>query len=263
MRKQTVRVFLAHRITLPCDCSIGILQNMPPSGNPCLRQGLARTSPEVMGMTAGPEAMGLSHGCGFGEAARKRSRVVGVAPERDRRPAFFAPPADGLRAEPPAGVDLQCPVTVSKRSQGVTELILERVRIERSGPGRPVADRVVDVGENGEHIGACDQAGDLGQVRPDDLGRWPLAVQVRPFEEPLAGRQEVQGTEYAAELPGVEQFRGDVTVLMWFAEFHSGDDAKVRKLVAAPCTHSRYPFRSSPGGLSVPPGVTNAWRCSC
>src|SRR5258708_12791078 len=145
MRKQTVRVFLAHRITLPCDCSIGILQNMPHSGNPCLRQGLARTSPEVMGMTAGPEAVGLHHGGGIGEAARKRSRVVGVAPERDRCPALLAPPADDLRAEPPAGVDLQCPVTVSKRSQGVTELILERVRIHPSAPAPPLPAPLSDL----------------------------------------------------------------------------------------------------------------------
>src|SRR5258708_21297887 len=99
MRKQTVRVFLAHRITLPCDCSIGILQNMPPSGDPCLRQGLTRTSPKVIGMTTGPEAVGLHHSGRLAETPRNRTRVWSVAPDLDRDPSHWAPPPDNLRPQ--------------------------------------------------------------------------------------------------------------------------------------------------------------------
>src|ERR1039458_9146366 len=90
-----------------------------------------RTFPEVIGMTAGSEAVGLSHGRRLGEAVRQHSRVVGVTSKRDRSSAFFVPPANDLRVERHLGADLQCPTAVSKRSQCVTELILERVRIVR------------------------------------------------------------------------------------------------------------------------------------
>src|SRR5882724_11883080 len=46
----------------------------------------ARTGPEVIGMTAGSETVGLDHGRGLGETVRERGRFVGVTSKGDRFP---------------------------------------------------------------------------------------------------------------------------------------------------------------------------------
>jgi hypothetical protein len=135
---------------------------------------------------------------------------MGVASEGDDLPAFFAPPANDLRAEMPVSVDLQSPATVSEYPQRVTELFLESVRIELPCLDRPGTDRVVDMGEYGEP-GPADQAGYLCQIVPDNVGRRAVQVQVRRLGEPLAERKAVQGAEYPIKLPGAEQFCGRVT----------------------------------------------------
>jgi len=185
-------------------------------------------------MTAGLEAVGLYHGRRFGEAVREASRDVGVTSKGDRSSAFFAPPANWFWVELPTGVDFQCPTALSKYAQGVTEFILERVGIEGPASRWPVAERVVDVSEHGEYIGAFDETGYLGQVLPDDLGRWSLSVQVWHLRELPTERQAVQRTEHSVELSGVEQASGDITVPMWFAQLHSADDLKIRKPATAP-----------------------------
>jgi hypothetical protein len=121
----------------------------------------------------------------------------------------------------------------SKHCQCVTELFLERVRIERPCLPWPVAHRVIDVGQHRERSRTPDQTGYLGQVLSDHLGRWPLPIQARRLEELLANRQGVQGREHPVELSGIQQLCGDIAMPMGFAQLHPADDPKVRELVAA------------------------------
>src|SRR4249919_4349990 len=101
-------------------------------------------------MTARSEAVRLDHRCRLGKPPPDRSRVVGVAAEGDHLAALVPPPIHDLAVTAETlgratGVDLQGPTAISKCTQGLTELIFERERIEGPGLGRPVADRVVDV----------------------------------------------------------------------------------------------------------------------
>src|SRR5829696_5282778 len=90
----------------------------------------AHTCPDVKGMTAWLEPVGLNHGRRLGEAARQQSRIVGVTSKRDGLAAFFSPPANDGRVERHRRIDLQGPAIDSKHAQSLTELLFERVRIE-------------------------------------------------------------------------------------------------------------------------------------
>ena len=169
----------------------------------------APSCPEVMRVPAGPEAGCIGHGHRLAEAVRKGGRLMRVAPERDRLPAFLVPPSDDLRVDLPSRVDLQRPIAVSKHAQRVTKFVPERFRIERPSGCWPVTDGVVDVGQHGERVGAADQSGYFGQVLPDDIGGRSPRVQVGHLAEPLLEGQAVLGTEHSVELTGLQQARGD------------------------------------------------------
>ena len=62
------------------------------------------------------------------------------------------------------GVDLEGLARVGQGPQNLPVLILEVVRVMRFGVWRPVADRVVNVGEDVEGVEAGDQRGGLRQV---------------------------------------------------------------------------------------------------
>jgi hypothetical protein len=55
-------------------------------------------------MPAGPEAVGLHYRRRRAEPSRDHSRVVGIASERDRFPAFFTPPGNDLRMDRHLGI---------------------------------------------------------------------------------------------------------------------------------------------------------------
>src|SRR3954454_6662073 len=87
----------------PCCRAIGPWKSL------CVWLEYLGAAPDVVGVAAGPEALGLDHGGRLGEAVRQRLRVVGVAAERHRVAALLAPPADDLRRQLPPRVDLQGP----------------------------------------------------------------------------------------------------------------------------------------------------------
>src|SRR5215470_1557643 len=144
---------------------------------------------------AGPEPARFGHGGGVVELAGESVGLMGVAAERDCHSAFFAPPASDLRAKGLFSIDFQRPAAASKHTQGVTELLFERDWIELAGCRRPVAEWIVDMSQDGEHIAAFDQSGYFREILPDDLGRLALVVKARYPGKLLPDRQAVQRTE--------------------------------------------------------------------
>jgi hypothetical protein len=89
---------------------------------------------------------------------------MGVAGEGDRLAALLPPPLQDAGVQRHPGVDLEGLARVGQGPQDVSVLILEVVRVMRFSVLRPVADRVVDVGEDVEGVEAGDQRGGLRQV---------------------------------------------------------------------------------------------------
>jgi hypothetical protein len=73
-------------------------------------------------------------------------------------------PGTGCGSRGLRGVDFEGLAGAGQGPQHVAVLILEVVRVEGLGVSRPVADRVVDVGEDLEGVEPADQRGGFGQV---------------------------------------------------------------------------------------------------
>src|SRR5215469_1387299 len=87
--------------------------------------------------------------------------------------------------------------------------------------------------EDGERAGGFDQAGNLCEVLPDDVGCWPLAVKARHASKLLASRQAVQRPERDVETSGAEERRHGRAMPMWFTQLHSAHDGQIREPVTA------------------------------
>jgi len=89
---------------------------------------------------------------------------VGIAGEGDRLAVLLPPPLKNPGMQRHPGVDLEGLARGGQGPQHVPVLILKVVRVMRFGVLRPVADRVVNVGEDVEGVEAGDQRGGLRQV---------------------------------------------------------------------------------------------------
>ena len=118
------------------------------------------------------KAASFGYADGVTELAGEGVWFMSVASEGDRRSAFVMPPSNDFQVERPFGVDLQCPAAASQRTERVTELLLERIRIERPGRRRPVTERVVDMREHGERTRTFDEVKYLGEILPHDIRGW-------------------------------------------------------------------------------------------
>jgi hypothetical protein len=144
------------------------------------------------------------------------------------------PPANDLRGQRDAGVDLQRPFGGGEGAQRVPELVLEGVQVERPGLGGPAAHGVVQVGEDRESIRTSDQLGDLGQVEPKHLGGRALPVERVRLDEVAVDGQRVQRAEHPFVVTGAEQFCDRHGVPVGFTQLDTGDDAQRREELAAP-----------------------------
>jgi hypothetical protein len=114
---------------------------------------------------------------GVGEAGGQGAWVVGVAGEGNGLAAFLPPSGEDLGMQRHPGIDFEDLPGVGQGPQQVPVLILELARVEGAGVARPVADRVIDVGEDLEGVEPADQRGGFGQVVAQQ-GRGPAAVPV-------------------------------------------------------------------------------------
>src|SRR6266566_3218676 len=119
--------------------------------------------PEAARVVAGAESRSVGQVSRLGEAGRERGRVVGIAGERDGLAAFLAPPSEDLGRQWHPGIDLERLARAGQGSQYVPVLVLEVVRVVGLGAPGPVADRVVDMGQDIEGAEPGDQRGGFGQ----------------------------------------------------------------------------------------------------
>jgi hypothetical protein len=158
---------------------------------------------------------------------------VGIAGEGDRLAALLPPPAQDLGVQRHPGVDLEDLPRLGQGAQHEPVLILEITRVMRPGVLRPVADRVVDVGEDLEGVEPGDQRGGLGQVRAQDPGRVLVAEAVGDLGEAAPGRRGVHRGEHPVEAARTEQGDGPVRMPVGFAQLDAGQDPQAGKALTA------------------------------
>ncbi|GIE24559.1 hypothetical protein Ahu01nite_076610 [Winogradskya humida] len=209
-------------------------RHRPPPGSRPRGRRSPWEGPPVVRVAARTETVGLDHVHGRGQAGADIIRHVGVAAEGDHLAALVAPPANDLRGQRNAGVDLQRPIRGGEGAQRVPELALEGVQVERAGLGGPPPDRIVQVGEDLKGIRTGDQLSDLGQVQPQHLDRRPLPVERVRLDQAAVDGQRVQRAEHPLIVAGAEQFRDRHRVPMGFAQLDAADDAQRREQLPAP-----------------------------
>jgi hypothetical protein len=144
------------------------------------------------------------------------------------------PPTDDLRLEGDDGVDLEGLPGLRGRPQRAPELPFEKQGVERSCFGRPRPHRVVDVREHREGVALADQYRHLQQVRPDDLVRVPVRVQLVRLLEAVPVGKGVQGAQDSVERTRCQDPGGRLPVPVRLTEFQAGQDAKVGELPPVP-----------------------------
>jgi hypothetical protein len=117
--------------------------------------------------------------CCVAEAAGDGGGLVGVTSERDRFTTFFVPPPQDCRVQRYGRVHLERPAGLSGGPQRVAELLFERRGVEWAGLRRLGADRVVDMGQDGEHFAFGDETDDFSQVLANDLSCRSVPVEAR------------------------------------------------------------------------------------
>jgi hypothetical protein len=158
---------------------------------------------------------------------------VRVAGEGDGLTALLPPPAQDLGVQRHPGVDLEGLARLGQGPQHVPVLILEVVGVMRFGVCRPVADRVVDVGEDVERVEGADQRGGLRQVTAQHPVRGLVAEAVGDLGEPGSGRRGVHRGEHPVEAAVAQQGGGPGRVPVRFAQLDAGQDAEGGKALTA------------------------------
>ena len=158
---------------------------------------------------------------------------MGIAGERDRLAALLPPPAQDLGVQRHPGVDLEDLPRLGQSAQHEPVLLLEITRVMRPGVLRPVADRVVDMGEDLEGVEPGDQHGGLGQVGAQDPGRVLVAEAVGELDEAGPGRRGVHRGEHAVEAARTEQGGRPVRMPVGFAQLDAGQDTEAGKALTA------------------------------
>ncbi len=141
------------------------------------------------------------------------------------------------------GIDLEGLARGGQGPQHVPVLILEVVRVMRFGVVRPVADRVIDVGEDVEGVEAGDQRGGFRQVAAQYPVRGLLAEAVRDLGEAGAGRCGVHRGEHPVEAAIAQQGGGSSGVPVGFAQLDAGQDAEAGKAFAAAAQAAEVPVQ--------------------
>ena len=121
-------------------------------------------------------------------------------------------------------------------------------RVMRLGVGRPVADRVVDMGEDVEGIEGGDQRGGFRQVAAQHLSGRLLAEAIGDLGEADPGRRGMHRGKHPVKTAVAEQRSGPVRVPVGFAKLDPGQDAQPRE--SAP--------GSGPGSRDSRPGQAAA-----
>src|SRR6266571_2398173 len=183
-------------------------------------------------MAARMKARRLGDGGQVGEAPGDGRGPMGVAAEDHRVAARLVPPPHDHGRERHHGVDLQGPAGPGQRGQHGPVLVLEHGRIERVGPLRPVAQRIVDVREHRERRGRFDQPERLAQVGADEIGG-PGPVEEKVHRPDAVHVQRVQRPEDPVERPGTEHGLDRFAVPVRLAQFGPGKDAQHGEQVPA------------------------------
>src|SRR6266571_781994 len=183
-------------------------------------------------MAARMKARRLGDGGQVGEAPGDGRGPVGVAAEDHGVAARLVPPPHDHARERHHGVDLQGPAGPGQRGQHGPVLVLEHGRIERVGPLRPVAQRIVDVREHRERRGRFDQPERLAQVGADEIGG-PGPVEEKVHRPDAVHVQRVQRPEDPVERPGTEHGLDRFAVPVRLAQFGPGKDAQHGEQVPA------------------------------
>jgi len=168
---------------------------------------------------------------------------VGIAGEGDRLAALLPPPGQHPGVQRHPGIDLEGLARVGQGPQHVPVLVLEVVRVMRSGVWRPVADGVVDVGEDVERLEAADQRGGFRQVTAQHPVRGLVAEAVGDLGEAPAGRRGVHRGEDPVETAVAEQGSRPRRVPVRFAQLDAGQDAQAGEAFTAAAQAAEVPVQ--------------------
>jgi hypothetical protein len=168
---------------------------------------------------------------------------MGIAGEGDRLAALLPPPVKhpGMQRHP--GIDLEGLARGGQGPQHEPVLILEVVRVMRFGVVRPVADRVVDVGENVEGVERRHQRDGFRQIAAQHPVRGLLAEAVGDLGHASAGRRGVHRGEDTVETARAEQGSRPRRVPVRFAQLDAGQDAKPGEAFTAAAQAAEVPVQ--------------------